>query len=152
MPGEPILIVDDNPHNLKLARVLLVGEGYDARTAVDAEQALTLLETFMPRLILMDIQLPGMDGLELTRRLKAEPADAGHRHRRAHGLRDEGRRGARARRGLRRLHRQADRHQHAAADGGASYLARESRRWSDATARRTILSSRTTPLRSSCFD
>jgi two-component system cell cycle response regulator DivK len=72
MAGEPILIVDDNPFNLKLARMLLVGEGYDARTAVDAEQALVLLQTFVPRLILMDIQLPGMDGLELTRRLKAD--------------------------------------------------------------------------------
>jgi two-component system cell cycle response regulator DivK len=76
VPGEPILIVDDNPANLKLARVLLLGEGYAVRTAVDAEDALRLLQSFRPRLILMDIQLPGMDGLELTRRLKA---DAGTR-------------------------------------------------------------------------
>lgn len=73
MAGEPILIVDDNPQNLKLARVLLASEGYEVCMAVDAEQALTLLETFTPRLILMDLQLPGMDGLELTRRLKADP-------------------------------------------------------------------------------
>jgi CheY-like chemotaxis protein len=73
MPGERILIVDDSPANLKLARVLLAFEGHDARTAPDAEQALKMLETFHPRLILMDIQLPGMDGLTLTRRLKADP-------------------------------------------------------------------------------
>lgn len=73
MAGEPILIVDDNAANLKLARVLLSGEGYEVRTAGDAEQALELLESFRPRVILMDLQLPGMDGLELTRRLKADP-------------------------------------------------------------------------------
>jgi CheY-like chemotaxis protein len=73
MPGERILVVDDNAHNLKLARVLLSGEGYDVRTAVDAEEALTMIDAFSPRLILMDLQLPVMDGLELTRRLKEDP-------------------------------------------------------------------------------
>ncbi len=69
--GTAILIVDDNPVNLKLARVLLTTSGYNVHTATDAEHALDLLNTLRPQLILMDIQLPGMDGLTLTRQLKA---------------------------------------------------------------------------------
>jgi CheY-like chemotaxis protein len=75
--GEPILIVDDNPTNLKLARVVLAAEGYEVRVAVDAEEALAMLDGFHPRLILMDLQLPGMDGLTLTRLLKGDPATSG---------------------------------------------------------------------------
>jgi CheY-like chemotaxis protein len=74
MEGKAILIVDDNPQNLKLARVVLANEGFDVRTAANAEDALQILRTVTPSLILMDVQLPGMDGLELTRRLKADPA------------------------------------------------------------------------------
>jgi CheY-like chemotaxis protein len=74
MAGEPILVVDDNATNMKLLRVLLMTEGYDVRTAMDAKEALAVLAQFRPKLILMDVQLPGMSGLELTRQLKLDPA------------------------------------------------------------------------------
>lgn len=77
MANDRILIVDDNAVNLKLMRVLLTSEGYTVRTAADAEEALVTLREFAPRLIVMDIQLPGMDGLALTRKLKADPATSG---------------------------------------------------------------------------
>lgn len=73
MAGELIMVVDDNPQNLKLTRLLLTVSGYNVQTAADAEEALRLLESARPRLILMDLQLPGMDGLQLTRQLKADP-------------------------------------------------------------------------------
>ncbi len=77
-PPEPrpcarILVVDDNLVNLKLATAVLELEGHEVLQANDAEEALTLLAGTVPDLILMDIALPGMDGLELTRRLKADP-------------------------------------------------------------------------------
>jgi CheY-like chemotaxis protein len=70
MPGETILVVDDAPINLKLTDILLRKEGYRVVTACDAEQALGILSSLHPDLILIDIQLPGMDGLELTRLLR----------------------------------------------------------------------------------
>jgi len=71
--GEPVLVVDDTPANQKLLKILLAGEQYDVRVAGNAEEALTILETFRPQMILMDILLPGVDGLELTRQLRADP-------------------------------------------------------------------------------
>lgn len=73
MTTRRVLAVDDHPVNLKLIRVLLAGEGYDVRTAPDADEAQREIAAFRPELILMDLQLPGMDGFELTRRLKADP-------------------------------------------------------------------------------
>jgi len=73
MAGETILIVDDNATNLKLARVLLTALGYSTLTAVDANEALARLREYRPELILMDLQLPGMDGFALTRVLKEAP-------------------------------------------------------------------------------
>jgi len=71
--GEPVLVVDDTPANQKLLKILLAGEQYDVRVAGNAEEALTVLETFRPQMILMDVLLPGVDGLELTRQLRADP-------------------------------------------------------------------------------
>jgi CheY-like chemotaxis protein len=68
-----ILVVDDNPINLKLASEVLLAGGYTVDVAVDAEHAQRLLATSYPDLILMDIALPGMDGLGLTRIIKADP-------------------------------------------------------------------------------
>jgi CheY-like chemotaxis protein len=67
-----ILVVDDNPTNLKLAVELLIFEGYAVRQAVDAETALRMIKTAPPALLLLDLELPGMDGLTLARMLKAD--------------------------------------------------------------------------------
>jgi CheY-like chemotaxis protein len=69
-----ILIVDDQPVNLKLASRVLEFEGYRVLQAAHAEEAQAVLAQARPNLILMDLVLPGMDGLALTRKLKAEPA------------------------------------------------------------------------------
>ena len=69
-----ILIVDDHPVNLKLASDVLQAAGYEVQRAADAEQALVALQQAKPDLILMDIALPGMNGLELTRKLKDDEA------------------------------------------------------------------------------
>ena len=73
MAGERILIVDDNATNLKLVAYLMKANGYEVDTALEAGAALAAIERHRPDVILMDIQLPGIDGLELTRRLKADP-------------------------------------------------------------------------------
>lgn len=67
-----ILVVEDNPANLKLALLLLRNAGHTALAAVDAETALAMARSVLPDLVLMDIQLPTMDGLAATRLLKSE--------------------------------------------------------------------------------
>ena len=69
-----ILIVEDNPTNLKLLADVLGFEGYRILQAEDAEAAQAVIARTPPDLILMDLALPGMDGLTLTRQLKADPA------------------------------------------------------------------------------
>lgn len=69
-----ILIIEDNDSNLRLARLLLESASHEVLAATDAEAGLTVARTKRPDLILMDIQLPGMDGLEATRLLKLDEA------------------------------------------------------------------------------
>jgi two-component system cell cycle response regulator DivK len=71
-----VLIVEDNARNMKLARDLLAHAGYGTLEATTAEEALTLARSRRPDLILMDIQLPGMDGLEALAELRGDPATA----------------------------------------------------------------------------
>ena len=69
-----ILVIEDNPANMRLAVFLLESAGHTVLCAVDAEAGLTSARSDKPDLVLMDIQLPGMDGLEATAILKADPA------------------------------------------------------------------------------
>src|SRR5258706_8396976 len=71
-----VLIIEDNPANMKLASLLLLNAGHAVLRAVDAEAGLTLARAEQPDLILMDIQLPGIDGLAATALLKQDPATA----------------------------------------------------------------------------
>jgi two-component system cell cycle response regulator DivK len=74
--GELILVVEDNEKNLKLTRALLRLSGYQTLEAETAEQGLILASAHLPKLILMDVQLSGMDGIAALERLKAEPRTA----------------------------------------------------------------------------
>jgi len=73
MGNIPILIIEENKSHSKLDKLALAEGPYDIRTANDADEAMQIITEFQPQLILMGRKLPGIDGLELTRKLKADP-------------------------------------------------------------------------------
>lgn len=73
MPNELILIIEDNEKNRKLARDVMQVKGYQTIEGETAEEGLDLARARSPALILMDIQLPGMDGITAMKQLKADP-------------------------------------------------------------------------------
>ena len=73
MAGELILIIEDNEKNLKLVRDVLQFHGYRIVEAMTAEEGLEIARVQQPALVLMDIQLPGMDGITALRHLRADP-------------------------------------------------------------------------------
>ena len=77
MTGQAILIIDDDPCSRKLARDVLSHVGYAIREAANAEDGLALAYSERPRLVLMDVQLPGMSGVDALGRLRADPVTAG---------------------------------------------------------------------------
>ena len=74
MAGERVLLVEDNPMNRRVAEFLLKAQGYIVDEARDGQEALEKLKTQLPDLILMDLQLPGLDGFAATRIIKQDNA------------------------------------------------------------------------------
>jgi adenylate cyclase len=69
-----ILVVDDNPANVDILRARLAAQGYEIVTATDGEVALTAVRQYLPDLILLDVMMPKLDGIEVCRRLRADPS------------------------------------------------------------------------------
>ena len=76
MAGEQVLVVEDNELNMKLFRDVLVIEGYRALEATTGEEAIALATEHAPDLVLMDVQLPDLDGVEALRRLRTDERTA----------------------------------------------------------------------------
>ncbi len=72
MPNYTVLIIEDNPKNRKVFKDILSVHGYQSIEAVDGDEGYKMAKEHKPDLILMDVQLPGVDGYEVTRRLKSE--------------------------------------------------------------------------------
>ena len=77
MPGDSILVVDDHEFNTRAVAFILKAAGYVALTASGASELEALLENHVPCLILMDLEMPEVDGYELTRRIKSDPRTQG---------------------------------------------------------------------------
>jgi two-component system cell cycle response regulator DivK len=71
-----VLVIEDNPQNLKLAQLVLAKAGHEVLAAADATAGLALARERRPALVVMDVQMPGLDGLAATRMLRADPATA----------------------------------------------------------------------------
>ena len=74
MTGPTVLIIEDNPLNVELASDLLESRGFSIRSTNTAEEGMRIAREWLPDLVLMDISLPGMDGLCAARELRADPA------------------------------------------------------------------------------
>ena len=74
MPDKNVMVVEDNEKNRKLMRVVLKAKGYNVIEAATGEEALNILRNQKPDIILMDIQLPGIDGITLIKQIKATTA------------------------------------------------------------------------------
>lgn len=77
MPVETVLLVEDNPDNRAIYSIVLRHHGFEVVEATNGEDGIETARARLPHLILMDVSMPGIDGWEATRRLKADPATAG---------------------------------------------------------------------------